>query len=244
MSCQESYLTARHIKGKDNMNKWLLPLNNNNETSQVHHENNNVSSRAAPNPTRPSQTVPTHLSHLSNTGKPAKILIASSSLTKSIDFERFKYCLPEKSSVRFQRWHGGRARHIKHYIGPHISEEKPNAVLIQAGGNDLAEFGSDVKTVANDIMEIGKRAKQLGASDVFIGGVPVRSRQFSDEKLHELNFILRSLCKQQSFVFIDNTQLTVRHLSDGVHLNREGTSVLANNYLDALRVYFGWPVVS
>ena len=93
-------------------------------------------------------------------------------------------------------------------------------------------------------MEIGRVAKKLGVSDIFIGGVPVRSRQYSDEKLHELNSALRSLCQQQSFVFIDNTELTVRHLSDGVHLNKEGTSILANNYLDALRVHYGGWLVS
>jgi hypothetical protein len=242
-------------KPKGNMNRWLLPLNK--KTSRTHR--NSVSSKALPHPTRLSQTVPTqpnadtdipsiitHPPHPSNTAKAVKVLIASSSLTKSIEYERFKNCLPlEKGSVRFQRWHGARARHIKHYIGPHVIEEKPDAVLIQAGGNDLAEFGSDINTIANDIIEIGTISKKMGASDIFIGGIPVRSRQYSSQKLQELNFVLRSLCQQQSFVFIDNTELAVQHLSDGVHLNKEGTSILANNYLDALRVYYGgWLVPS
>ena len=146
--------------------------------------------------------------------------------------------------MRFQRWHGARARHIKHYIGPHVLEEKPDAILIQAGGNDLAEFGSDVNTIANDIIEIGNVARKMGANDIFIGGVPLRSRQYTNEKLHELNSVIRSICQQQNFVFIDNTELSVQHLSDGVHLNKVGTGILANNYLDALRLYYGWPVPS
>ena len=209
-------------------NKWLRPCTDKNPPSEC--RNRKLSAKAPPTTT--------------NKIKPAKILVASSSLTKSIEFERFKNCLPAQGSVRFQRWHGARARHIKHYIGPHVIEEKPNAVLIQAGGNDLAEFNSDINTVANDIIEIGIVAKKMGAKDIFIGGVPVRSRQYSNQKLNELNFALQSRCQEQNFIFIANTDLTVQHLSDGVHLNNMGTKILANNYLDALREYYDWPIRS
>ena len=183
-----------------------------------------------------------------------KLFIASSSLTKGIDYERFNTCLKFEScpslanaTARIQKWPGGRARHIKDYIVPHLAEEKPTAVLVQAGGNDLAEMNktpgsTSINSIANDIVEIGIRAKTSGTNDIFIGSVPARSRQYDDEQLNELNYALRTLCRRHEFVFIDNKDITVRHLLDGVHLNKEGTSILANNYLDALRDYYGWLV--
>ena len=173
------------------------------------------------------------------------MLVASSSLTKGIDQHRFNNCLPlANGSARIQKWPGGRARHIKDYIVPHIEEEKPTALLVQAGGNDLAEMKRNpgsitINSIANDIIEIGIRAKSAGTNDIFIGGVPVRSLQYDNEQLSQLNFAIRSLCRRHEFVFIDNKDITMGHLSDGVHLNIKGTRILANNYLDALRNYYG-----
>ena len=144
--------------------------------------------------------------------------------------------------ARIQKWPGGRARHIKDYIVPHLLEEKPTAVLVQVGGNDLAEMNRTsgrINTIVEDIIEIGIRAKNSGAKDIFIGSVPTRSRQYTNEQLHELNSALQSLCCKNKFVFIDNSEITLRHLSDGVHMNREGTKILANNYLEAIRVHYG-----
>ena len=146
------------------------------------------------------------------------------------------------ATARIQKWPGGRARHMKHYIGPHLMEEKPTAVLVQAGGNDLAEINQTpgcTKTIASDIVEIGIRAKNMGIRDIFIGGVPIRRRQYSKEQLHELNSALRLLCLKNNFVFIDKNEITEYHLSDGVHPNHEGTKILANNYLDSMREYYG-----
>ena len=55
-----------------------------------------------------------------------------------------------------------------------------------------------------------------------------------------LNSELKELCRRNGFVYIDNANIThTDHLdSDGVHLNRNGDSILANNYLDCLRREF------
>ena len=220
-----------HKPVENNTNKWLLPRN---RTNRMQHHSS-VSMHTQPN---------THVNTNIHPPPPkVKLLIASSSLTKGIDHERFNSCLPlADGTARIQKWPGGRARHIKHYIGPHLIEEKPTAVLVQAGGNDLAELNrtpGDIKTIANDIVEIGIRAKKLGINDIFIGGVPVRRRQYSHELLHKLNSSLRTLCEQHDFIYIDNSGITERHLFDGVHLNPDGTKILANNYLDAIRVHYG-----
>ena len=63
----------------------------------------------------------------------------------------------------------------------------------------------------------------------------MRSRQFGNEQLHQLNDDLKSLCQRHNFEYIDNSKITLRHLYDGVHLNTQGTTILADNYLEALR---------
>ena len=164
-----------------------------------------------------------------------KVLIASSSITKGIDYRRFNECF-EQGKTWIQKWPGGKARHIKNYIKSHLDEEKPDVILILAGGNDLAEENQTPVNIAHDVIEIAIKAKQSGVRDVLIGSVPVRSRQFSMKRWHELNNALFSLCQDNNFVYIDNGKIKVDHLHDGVHLTNEGTVILADNYLEALRL--------
>ena len=120
-----------------------------------------------------------------------------------------------------------------------MDEVKPDIVLVQAGGNDLAEVNRSPVDIAQDIVEIAIKAKNSGVSDVFIGSVPTRSKQFTKERLEVLNTGLQTLCQFYNFVYIDNSRITVDHLYDGVHLKREGTEILADNYLKALRRKYG-----
>ena len=110
---------------------------------------------------------------------------------------------------------------------------------MQAGGNDLAEDHRTPVSIAHDVIEIANKAKTSGVKDIFVGGVTVRSKQFTKERLQVLNTALQSLCKFHNFIFIDNSDIKVHHLYDGVHLNNEGISILADNYLKALRLKYG-----
>ena len=167
-----------------------------------------------------------------------KLFIASSSITKGIDYRRFNECF-EFGNAWIQKWPGGRAKHIKNYIQSHLDEEKPDIVLVQAGGNDLAEENRAPIDIAHDVIEIATKAKDSGVQDIFIGGIPIRSRQFTKKRWHELNNALQSLCNIHNFVYIDNSDIKLDHLYDGVHLKDEGTVILADNYLKALRLKYG-----
>ena len=78
--------------------------------------------------------------------------------------------------------------------------------------------------------------KQYGVQNVIISSVLPRNKWFLQERARDLNKFLSELCKVHGFIFIDNFNILVdQHLySDGVHLNDEGSIVLANNYLECL----------
>ena len=107
------------------------------------------------------------------------------------------------------------------------------------GGNDLQDlyYPEAVTKLASDIMETGLICRERGAENVLIAGVPVRSYHYTWERCRSLNGELKELCLRNNFTFIDNSNITHNtHLHhDGVHLNRDGTRLLANNYLDCLR---------
>ena len=143
--------------------------------------------------------------------------------------------------VRFQKWPGGRVRHIKNYVTSHLQEEKPDIVLIQAGGNDVGTKTEDANPItsdmiAEDVIGIAQKARSLGAKHVFIGGITMRSNRSFTDGCNKLNNTLKSLCIAHGFIYIDNNEILPEQTYDGVHLDDEGTRLLANNYLHALRL--------
>ena len=210
MATQESI--AQSTGPNENMNKWLL-----------HHNSSSISCQHPPVPYR------TDL----------KLLIASSSIAKGINVDRFNECFGS-GTARIQKWPGGRARHMKNYITTHLEEENPDVIIVQAVGNDLAERKNraPIDQIAKDVVEIALKAKNNGVKDIFVAGVPVRRNQFSNDDLYKLNQAISTLCHQHNFVFIDNAKIEVSHLYDGVHLNDAGITILADNYLGALRVKY------
>ena len=50
----------------------------------------------------------------------------------------------------------------------------------------------------------------------------------------KLNNILKEMCYDLGFIYIDNDNIGHEHLYDGVHLNRDGSDILGNNFLHSL----------
>ena len=159
-----------------------------------------------------------------------KTLIISTSITRGIKEERFRNCYEGDS--KFYRKHGAKARWIKDDVKENLSPGECTSVILQMGGNDLQDvFKPDMVTkLANTIIETGQICKDKGIETVFIGGVPVRSYEYTWERCEQLNEELKDLCRHYNFVFIDNSEISHKeHLRfDGVHLNEAGDRVLAN----------------
>ena len=72
--------------------------------------------------------------------------------------------------------------------------------------------------------------------NVYISSVMPRSNSDFQGNRHRLNLMLKDLCIENNFIFIDNSNIVLRphgHF-DGVHLNGEGSDMLRDNLLNAL----------
>ena len=114
-------------------------------------------------------------------------------------------------------------------------------VIVHIGGNDPQDMYCPelITRSAVNIIETAQICKDRGAKTILIGGVTERKYAYTQERCKALNQELQELCRHNGFIFIDNSNIRpMEHLSDGVHLNEHGTSILANNYLDSLRKAF------
>ena len=76
-------------------------------------------------------------------------------------------------------------------------------------------------------------------SKVFISSVLARQLAYLQSRRKELNDILRNLCLLHNFTFIENENIILKEhiLKDGVHLNNNGTVLLARNFLKHLNAH-------
>ena len=49
-----------------------------------------------------------------------------------------------------------------------------------------------------------------------------------------LNDMVEERCCEENFVFINNDNISLSHLYDGVHIGNKGSEILAKNYVKAL----------
>ena len=116
-----------------------------------------------------------------------------------------------------------------------------DSAVVHVGGNDLQDlyYPESFSKLADEIMEIGSTCREKGADTVFIAGVTVRKWDYTWERCRQLNRKLKELCQRNNFIFIDNSNINyVDHLVDEVHLNDDGSKILANNYLGCMHKAF------
>ena len=163
-------------------------------------------------------------------GANKKVSIFSTSITKGVNVRKLNRDY-KGERARIHRFHGKKARHIKHYVPVHMKEDRPDTCVIVAGGNDLPDE-TPILQIANELIEAGITCKNHGATNVIISSVLPRSNSRCQSRREELNRLLVDLCVVHNFVYMDNWNMSVQHLrSDGVHLNKFGDDVLLFNLL-------------
>ena len=226
----------------NNMNTTSWSLDDMNRFSQLQYVNNNAQlPQVARKKLRPgSKTYSGAVVGEHN----LKTTIFSTSMTRGIDMGKLngKYI---NGRATIHRFHGGKARHIKHQIGTHLDEEWPDVVVIQCGGNDLPTSRHNPKPVleiANHIMDIVEVCRTYSVKEIIVCNVLPRESFHLQLRRKELNDILRSLCSLQNVRFLDNDNhadegrniVLSKHIADGVHLNSAGDDLLMRNLIDLL----------
>ena len=178
-------------------------------------------------------------------GSQTKTTIFSTSMTRKINMQALnkKYT---NGTAFIHRFHGGKARHIKHQISTHLDEEWPDAVVIQCGGNDLPTSHQNPKPIleiANHIMDIVEVCRMYSVKEIIVCNVLPRESFHLQLRRKELNDLLKSLCSVQNVHFLDtdgqadkrrNIVLSKHIEEDGVHLNSIGSDILRDNIVDCL----------
>ena len=108
-------------------------------------------------------------------------------------------------------------------------KRNPKRIILHCGTNDLHSQGP-AENIAEEIIELAKAMKTEGKT-VFVGGLVARGDRWN-AKVCEVNRFLTRRSQGEDLQFIDNSDITSEHLNRSfLHLNPEGTGLLANNFL-------------
>ena len=203
--------------------------NNNNDNNNNNNNNNKNNSGVDITTTNPPNVYK---------GKDHKTSIFSTSIIRNIKYSRFNNVY-EHGYAKFHKFGGGLSRHMGAYMTTHLLEELPDTVIVQHGGNDLNQNTSDqdqlISKTANLIIDSALLCQNFEVQNVLVSSVPIRKGKTLQDRIEKLNGLLESMCRLNKLTFINNDNIKLEHLNkDGVHLNDDGTTMLADNYLVAL----------
>ena len=107
---------------------------------------------------------------------------------------------------------------------------KPDVIIIHCGTNDIENEINTVKKIKKLVKEIDEYDKQNPPKVVISSLIKRYDQDFNDD-IANINEKLQRFCNSKGLSFIDNNNIDRTCLNKGkLHLNRRGSSYLANNF--------------
>ena len=139
---------------------------------------------------------------------------------------------------------GATTTRLKYYVKGDLLVDRPDTVIINAGTNNFTKTNQTVNQIANEILDIVKTCHEGQVKKICVSSITCRPKFQS--KVDGVNKLLKLNAAYYNYDFIDNSCIRESHLkSDELHLNKQGTIILANNFLAHLnRPYVTLPFAS
>ena len=225
-----SYIPSSHDTTLSHMNRFhpLQHINNAND--------NQFSSNFQPSITQPLRQVPGAKLYSETVQGLSTTMIVTDSMSGGVKANNMKRNLKGKEKIIFKRFPGHTAEEISFYVQKPLNDLKPEKVIIVAGTNDITkdmyENRADEYAVVENLMKIGRAARNHGAKNIHVSSIMVRKGYRYGDIVRKVNELLYMACVAEDFLFIDQADITMAHISsDGIHLNSHGSAILLFNIL-------------
>ena len=160
----------------------------------------------------------------SGEGQRKRVIVLGDSIINGIE----EKCLSKKHNVRLQKCPGDSTEDLLDHVKP-VARKKPDLIVIHFGINDTTS-GKDTKENVQKAIDTIKQ--ESPSTEIAISLCTIRQdRQGIGRKVESCNKILRDAVSKNNTYVIDNKSIDESCLGmKRLHLNRKGTSFLANNF--------------
>ena len=139
--------------------------------------------------------------------------------------------------VKIATFPGCTTQDMKDHINP-LLRRNPDEIIIHVGTNS-SRSSNTPRECAVELIDLAESVSSESSAMITISSLINRS---DDEalacKVPDVNKVLKEHCLQKNWGFVDHSNiLATSHLNrSGLHLNKGGTSRLARNFINHLRV--------
>ena len=109
--------------------------------------------------------------------------------------------------AKLRSFPGATLKHLRYYIVPSLIYESPDRLILHRGCNDANNEKSTPEKIANEIADMAILCRDYGVNDVFISAMICRKGKFLNGKVKRLNFLLKQICEENGYFFIDNSKI-------------------------------------
>ena len=137
--------------------------------------------------------------------------------------------ISKKNNINIKTNPGATTEDITDYIKPSI-RKKPDFLLVHSGTNDLT---NGINTMTKIRKLLPRSRKWIMERKIKLGFSSIICREDDDEtdEITAVNDRLQKYCLSKGLLFVDNSNIDASCLNrDKLHLNRQGTSILADNF--------------
>ena len=138
-------------------------------------------------------------------------------------------------NTQIRTFPGAKVRDMEYYIKPTLARA-PDHLILHVGTNDVRN--SSPQEIINAISMLGQNIKkELPTTNLVISEIITRNDDPSlNMKIMELNTKLSQVCTNNKWKIIAHRNISSDHLNSyGLHLSKQGTAKLAQNFTNYLK---------
>ena len=161
-----------------------------------------------------------------------KIIVFGDSIPRGIKMNEFNRHV-QRGFAKMKSFPGATSKEMLHYIEPTLKEGSFDTAIIHVGINDILKDKSEneMNELYQNLKKIGVKCHSYGVKEVHISGIVINNKM-AESYVNFVNGKISDLCQENSFYFIDNSNISKFCLfKDGLHLLEEGKCFLANNFI-------------
>lgn len=159
-------------------------------------------------------------------------MIAGDSVLKHLQGHK----MSRNSRVKVSSFTGCTTEDMHDFIKP-LLRKKPDEIILHVGTNSPRSCNTP-RACADEIIDLATMVSCESPAKIALSSLVCGSHDESlASKIAEVNTILKNCCIQKGWGFVDDSNISISNLNrSGLHLNKSGTSRLAQNFMNYLRL--------
>ena len=137
--------------------------------------------------------------------------MVGTSMVKGIKVNKVNKQL-RNSFAKRRSFPGATLKHLKYCVVPSLVGETPDRITMYGKCNDINNKNLTPEKIANKIGDIAILYPGYGLNDVLMSAMICRRSKFLNKKVKSMNFLLKIICEENWYFFIDNSNIEIKDL--------------------------------